>query len=344
MAERAAFEQALWRTLLALGAVWLVYQCLTVLVIALVAIVLASALMPLADALERRRIPRFVTVAAVYVAGFGLALVVTALLVPVVIEQGRLLLARVPAMRDSIAGWIEALRGAAAWRWRGAEYLRIPEVGPEQIQALAGNLARGSLAFTRDVITGALSAFLMLFISGYAVVDNRRLADSLLVFVPPARRREVARVAGLVFERMGGYVRGQIAVSLCIGTLLAIGLAIVGVEAPLLIGATAGALNLVPYLGSTLALLLALLIAVNQSLLAIVGVLVVFGVVQFLEGYAISPYFLGRTADLHPLLVLAALLIGGSLAGLIGVVLAVPIGAGLKVLAQQTWARNPSGS
>jgi predicted PurR-regulated permease PerM len=343
MPERVALEQALWKALLAIGAVWILYQCLTVVVIALLAIVLASALMPLADALERRRIPRFVTVSGVYVVGLGLALVVAALLVPVVIAQGRLLVARLPAMRDAIAGWIEALRGTAAWSWRGTEYLRLPEVGPEQVQALAGNLARGSLAFTRDVITGTLSAFLVLFISGYAVVDGRRFADSLLVFVPAGRRREIARVARLVFERMGGYVRGQLAVSLCIGTLLAIGLALVGTEAPLLIGVTAGALNLVPYLGSTLALLLALLIAVNQSLLAIAGVLAVFAAVQFLEGYVFSPYFLGRTADLHPLLVLAALLVGGSLAGLVGVVLAVPTAAALKVLAQQTWARSPSG-
>lgn len=341
MTERGSIEQVLLKAALAVAAVWLLYHSLSVVVIALLSILIASALTPVADALQRRRIPRVVTVLAVYVVGLGVALVVIALLVPVVAEQGRILLARLPAIRASIAGWIDSVRAASWWRWEGVDRLQIPEVTPDQLHEIAGNLARGSLAFTRNVITGAFSGFLVLFISGYAVVDSRGLADSLLVFVPHARRRETARIAGLVFERMGGYVRGQFAVSACIGALLAIGLAVIGFEAPLLIGATAGALNLVPYLGSTLALVLALLIAINQSVLAIVGVLVVFGVVQILEGYVFSPYFLGRNVDLHPLIVLAALLIGGSLAGLIGVVLAVPIGAGLKVLAQQTWARPP---
>jgi predicted PurR-regulated permease PerM len=339
MSERTAVEQALWKGFAAVAALWLLYHCLTVVTIVLLSVIIASAMAPLADALERRRVPRVATVAGVYVVGLGLALVVAVLLVPVVGEQGRILMSRLPAFRDWAAGWLETLRGTAAGRFLAAGRFQVPEIRPEQIQEIAGNLARGSVAFTRNVVTGAFSGFLVLFISGYAVVDSRGLADALLAFVPPARRRESARVAGLVFERMGGYVRGQFAVSACIGLLLAIGLALVGIDAPLLIGVTAGALNLVPYLGSTVALLLALLIAVNQSILAIAGVLIVFGVVQFLEGYVFSPYFLGRNVDLHPLIVLAALLIGGSLAGLIGVVLAVPIGAGLKVLAQQTWAR-----
>ena len=339
MSERGSLEQVLLKASFAAAALWLLYHSLTVVAIALLSIIIASALAPVADSLERRRVPRMATVGGVYVVGLGLALVVSLLLVPVVSEQGRILMSRLPAFRDWAAGWLETLRATTVGRWVAAERLQIPEIRPEQIQEIAGNLARGSLAFTRNIITGAFSGFLVLFISGYAVVDSRGLADSLLAFVPPARRRETARIAGLVFERMGGYVRGQFAVSACIGVLLAIGLAMVGIDAPLLIGVTAGALNLVPYLGSTIALLLALLIAVNQSLLAIVGVLIVFGIVQFLEGYVFSPYFLGRNVDLHPLIVLAALLIGGSLAGLIGVVVAVPIGAGLKVLAQQTWAR-----
>ncbi|MGH9750872.1 MAG: AI-2E family transporter [Candidatus Polarisedimenticolia bacterium] len=339
MAERGSLEQVLLKALLLAGALWVLYRSLSVVVVTLLAVIIAAALMPVADLMEKRRVPRAVTVAAVYVVGLGLAVLFAVLLAPVVAEQARLIAARLPAVRDRIHGWLDALR-AATGRFGPAGEIRLPDIGPEQIAPIVENVARRSLAFTRNVFTFALNAFLVLFVSAYTVIDRKRIAEGLLAFVPPARRRDVARVAAAVFDRMGGYARGQLAVSACIGLLLSIGLAIVGIDAPLLIGVTAGALNLVPFLGSTIALLLALLIAVNQSTLAILGVLAVFAAVQFLEGYVFSPFFLGRNLDLHPLAVLAALLIGAQVAGLIGVVLAVPILAGLNAFLQQTWIRS----
>lgn len=143
----------------------------------------------------------------------------------------------------------------------------------------------------------------------------------------------------MVMQRMGGYVLGQLTVSMVIAILLSIGLVLIGVDTPVLIAVTAGALNFVPFLGSTIGLLLALLLALNKSLLTVVGVLLLFGGVQFLEGNFLTPYLLERKVSLHPLAVLGALIVGANLAGLIGVVVSVPILAGVNVLVQELYVR-----
>src|SRR3989442_20939 len=120
----------------------------------------------------------------------------------------------------------------------------------------------------------------------------------------PARQRIEAGATDL-WRRMGGCIRAQVIVRACVALILTRGLSFVRFEAPLLIGVLAGALNFVPYLGSTVSLLLALLLALNSSVFTFVGVLAVFAVEQFLEGNFLVPYFIGRQVELHPLAVLA---------------------------------------
>lgn len=342
MPERGSLDALFWKAILFAGVLWVLSRSPNFVVIALLALILAAAMMPVADALERRRVPRPVTVGAIYLVGVGALVLCIALLVPVVVDQGQQIAAKSPAYRQKIGGWVESAR-ALLGRWGGAGRITAPEIGLEEIGPVAQDLLRRSLAATRGIFTGAVGAFFSLFVAGYAVVDRDRIARGLLAFVPPGRRKEAARVGEVVLDRMGGYVRGQLAVSACIAVILTVGLAILRIDAPLLIGLTAGALNLVPFLGSAVALLLALLIAINMSTFAVLGVLLVFAGAQFLEGYVFSPYFLGRNVDLHPLAVLAALILGGSVAGLVGAVLAVPAAAGINALVQQIYVRPMEG-
>jgi len=128
-------------------------------------------------------------------------------------------------------------------------------------------------------------------------------------------------------------------VSACVAAILTIGLMLVGFEAPLLIGVLAGALNFVPYLGSTVSFILTILLALNSSVFTIVGVVAVFGIEQFLEGNFLVPYFTGRQVELHPLAVLAALIVGANLAGVLGALVAVPLTAGIDAVLQDVYLK-----
>ncbi len=339
MPDRGSADALLWKILLIGGVLWLVYQSLSFVVVVLLAVMIAAAILPLADVAQRRRVPRFATVAAVYVLGIGGLALLIVLLVPVVTEQGQQLVTRLPAYRAQAATWIQNSMEVTG-RWGGPRTIQIPEIGLKEVGPVLQGLAQRSLQATRGIFSGAIAVLLVLFVAAYTVIDHRRIGDGLLALVPPGRRAEAARVGAIVFRRMGDYVRGQISVSICIAVLLSIGLALMGLDTPVLIGVTAGALNFVPFLGSTVALLLALLVAFNNSLFTVVGVLILFGAVQFLEGKVLVPYLLGRRVDLHPLAVLAALVVGAHLAGLVGAVVAVPILAGANAIVQETYVKG----
>ena len=339
MAERGSLDALLWKVPLVAGLLWLLYLSLNIVLLALISIVLAAALLPLADALQRHRVPRAVTVLGVYAIGLGVLTLLVVLLVPVVSEQAQILAQRLPQFGQTLNRWIASGR-AGLGRFTGGRSLELPALGIDQIRPLLQGLIERSLQATRGLFTGALAGLLVLFVAGYIVIDRRRLGDGLLRFVPRRHRDRTADVAADVLRRMGGYIRGQVIVSVCIALILTVGLALVGFEAPLLIGVVAGALNFVPYLGSTVTFLLAVLLALNSSVFTIVGVLIVFGVEQLLEGNVLVPYFTGRQVELHPLAVVAALIIGANLAGILGALVAVPLAAGIDAVLQDTYVRN----
>ncbi|HRE32955.1 MAG TPA: AI-2E family transporter, partial [Candidatus Berkiella sp.] len=126
-------------------------------------------------------------------------------------------------------------------------------------------------------------------------------------------------------------------VMVCLGVLYAVGLVLIGVNFSLLLGMGAGILSIVPYLGSIVGLGAALIVAYLQfdTLLPIVGVLVVFGIGHLLEGMVLTPILIGDKLGLHPVVVIFAVLAGGQLLGLVGVILALPITAMLVVLVRE---------
>jgi len=338
MPERSSLDAYLWKVPLVAACLWVLYLSLNVVLLALVSIVLAAAILPLADALQKRRVPRAVTVLGIYALGLGILTILVILLVPVVVEQAQIFALKVPQFRQTVNQWIASGR-AGLGRFTGGKPVELPTLGFEQLGPIAQGLIERSLLATRGLFSAMLGGILVLFVAGYIVVDRRRLGDGLLRFVPRPRREWVAEVSVDVLRRMGGYVRGQAIVSACAGVILTIGLSLVGFETALLIGVLAGALNFIPYLGSTVTFLLAVLLAINSSVFTIAGVVVVFVIEQMLEANILVPYFTGRQVELHPLAVLGALIVGANVAGILGALVAVPVTAGIDAILQDIYVR-----
>jgi predicted PurR-regulated permease PerM len=174
----------------------------------------------------------------------------------------------------------------------------------------------------------------VLVIAAYIVMDAEDLGESFLALLPPRQRRIAGELAGPVMDRIGGYVRGQILVSGCVGVVLAVGLTILGVRYALLIGALAAVLNVVPFVGSLVAAVLGIISALNESPALAVGTAVLFWASNMLEGKILVPQLVGRATGLHPLAVMVVLLAGAHLAGLIGALVAVPLAAALWEIAK----------
>jgi predicted PurR-regulated permease PerM len=306
------------------AAVWLVVNTWQVWLLAFTAVIVAAAILPAARLGERHGVPRGITVLAVFVVVAAVFALMGRLVWPALREQGRQFVEQLPRMIDNVKGWVGDLSYYIG-QW-GAE---LPTPKGENLQSVAEALIANTFRVTAGVV-GALFGFLaIVVIAAYLVMDARRIGETLLSLLPPAHRPLARRLADPVLDRIGGYVRGQLVSSLFVGILIAIALSLLGVRYGLLIGALAAVFNIVPFVGATLAAILGVLSALNESVtLALVTLIVMTGA-QTVEGKFLAPHFVGRATGLHPLAVLLALLAGAHLAGLIGALVAVPLLAGL---------------
>ncbi|HET9771906.1 MAG TPA: AI-2E family transporter, partial [Acidimicrobiia bacterium] len=163
----------------------------------------------------------------------------------------------------------------------------------------------------------------------------KRVADSL---IPQAARPEVLVVARRMNAAVGGFFRGQLVVATIVGVLASAGLLIIGLPFWLLIGMVAGFFNMIPLVGPYIGGVPALVIALTtREPITAVWVVVVMVAVQQIDNHFISPVVMHRVVKLHPVLVMLALLLGGTLGGFFGLLVAVPTTAVLKILLGHLW-------
>ena len=155
--------------------------------------------------------------------------------------------------------------------------------------------------------------------------------------IPSRYRPRVRRIAVEVDQRLSAFVRGQLTVASLLGLMYAIGLLIVGIDLAIPVGLLSGALFIVPYLGNAVGFVLAAFLALVKFGFGgkLLGVAIVFLGVQLIEGNLLTPRIVGDQVGLHPLVVMIALIVGGSLLGIWGMLLAIPITAVLSVLANE---------
>ncbi|OGK83147.1 MAG: hypothetical protein A2X52_09195 [Candidatus Rokubacteria bacterium GWC2_70_16] len=322
------------RLLAAVAGVWVLARTWQLWMLLLTALILAAAMLPAARWGDRHRVPRLVTVAGVYL---GAALVVAVLgrfLVPAFVEQGTQFAGQLPALVENAKGWAAQL---IAWGARWEIPLPAVPAGGEGLAGLGKILLENTLRATAGVIGAVVGFFLIIVLAAYLVIDAEHLGRALAALLPPAHRERAAALAAPVLAVMGGYVRGQLVVSLCVGGVIAAGLALLGVPYSLLIGGIAATLNVVPFLGSPAAAVLGILSAFNISGSLALWTALLFWGANLLEAKLLVPYFVGRATGLHPVAVLLGILGGVQLAGLVGALVAIPLLAGAWEVLRQLW-------
>jgi len=235
----------------------------------------------------------------------------------------------------------------------------------ERVFSMAGQWLQRGLFSLVDVTASLLDLLLIPFFVYYLLADYREMRARLDRLIPPRHRAVASNLIGRINFVISSYVRNQLVIALAMGVLYAIGFAVARVPLALSIGLLSGLLNFIPYLGTLTGLTLSLLfVALDGGGIArILGVLAVFVIVQSVEGYYLTPKLLGGSLDLHPMWVLVGLMIGGSLFGILGIILAVPViaiakvaldfleelyqqsdfyrGSGLELLAEQSLSDRP---
>jgi len=300
------------------------------------ALIVAAAILPAARWAERYRVPRSVTVLAVYLGFAGVLSLMGRLLWPALADQWGQFTEQLPKLVDNVRGWLGSL-DVFLGRWGTS--LRAPK--PEDVQGLASAVVANTLAVTAGFLGFVVGVFAIIVIAAYLVVDARDIGETLLRLMPRAHRSRIAALGDPVLQRIGGYVRGQMLSSLAVGAVLAIGMALLGVKYALLIGALASVLNVVPFVGSVVAAGLGIMSALNESLVLALATAGLFWATSLLEGKFLAPHFVGRATGLHPLAVLLALFAGLHMGGLVGGLVAVPLLAGFWEIVRRLYLAGP---
>jgi predicted PurR-regulated permease PerM len=203
----------------------------------------------------------------------------------------------------------------------------------ERILTLAGSWLQRGLFRLVDLTATILDLLLIPFFVFYLLADYQAVVRRIDRLIPPRHRQTATGLFGQINQVLSSYVRGQLLIALIMGVLYSLGFALVRVPLALTLGMLTGLLNFVPYLGTLTGFGLSILFVAldGGGIGRLGGVLLVFALVQSLEGYYLTPKFLGRQLNLHPLWVLIGLVIGGNLFGLLGIILAVPLIAIAKV-------------
>jgi predicted PurR-regulated permease PerM len=319
-------------TLLVLGLAWQARQVLTWVVIAGF---FAVALHPVVTWVENRAgwLKRWLATLIVYLLAVAvIGGLITVFVIPLVHEGTQLanntpqLIADIKAGRGPV--------GHLAERFHVLDYIESHET---QIRGYASQLGAPTLAVLRSAATGIAGLVTIFVLSYLMVLEAPKVISGFLVLFSEKRAERIRRVSQDCAKTITGYISGNLLISLICGLLTFGVLAILGIKYAGLIALFVGLADLIPLVGATLGAVVAVLAGFTHSVTAGIVVVVFFVVYQQLENHLLQPLIFARTVQLNPLAVLLAILIMTELAGILGALLAIPIGGIIQIIARDIW-------
>ncbi|HAC0690512.1 TPA_asm: AI-2E family transporter [Listeria monocytogenes] len=304
---------------------------------------------PIIDWLEKHKWKRGWAIALLYLVIIGLLILLFSFVIPAVKDQIVSLFKSFPGYWDQITQkFDEFSRSSLFDQIKDKLNTNMSDItktlstkGTSVINSAISSI--GSIVGTvTEVVLAIVTTPLVLF---YLLKDGKKLPDFLLKMLPVNGRAHTRQVLGEANHQISSYIRGQIIVSLCIGILLFIGYLIIGLPYALTLAIIAACTSIVPYLGPAIAITPAIIIAIVTSPWLLIKLIIVWCVVQLLEGKFISPQVMGKTLKVHPITILFVILVAGNLFGVLGVIFAVPGYAVLKVIVTHVfiWFKRISG-
>ena len=315
------------------AALYFAYLIRTVIGLFLIAAFFAVAIAPAVNWLDRRRVPRWAAILLVYLgiaaSIFGIGL----LIVPPLVTG-------VENLSSDLPGYVDDLRHNETFRNYDDRY-HITEKLTEQAKQLPTKLgdAAGTL---RDVTVGVFNKFVQLFsilvITFFLVKDGDRLLGFIYRQLRPEQGRRAQKIAGDISDAISGYVFGNFVISILAGLVTYVTLRLLGVPFALPLAILFGFFDLIPLVGATLGgILVGIVVAFVNFPFGLIVWVVVLIVYQQIENNLIQPFVYGKAVELHPLIVIVAILIGAALLGVLGALIAIPAAAAVQAVVRDYW-------
>ncbi|ADU29787.1 AI-2E family transporter [Evansella cellulosilytica] len=296
----------------------------------LLAAVIAYLLHPLIEALKKRNIPKSLSILLIYAAFVILFVIVLFRGTPYILEEGQELLDQLPVMAQTYTDFANTIH---------AQTEVLPSTFQEQVEGwmesgeayIAESITSIGLII-RQLFDWMLLLIVIPFIVFYLLKDMDLVKKVCWYITPDRWRKEGASLVKEIDHSLGNYIRGQILVCIVVGILAYIGFWIIDMPYAVLLAVFIGLTNIIPYFGPIIGVIPVVFIALTESFqLVILGLIVNF-IVQIIEGNLIAPLIVGKTLHMHPVLIIFALVVGGELGGVIGLIISVPILTVLRVI------------
>ena len=311
---------------------------------------LVFLLEPLVKVFDRLRFPRILGVLLSFLVFLAIIVAVGALVWPTIQTQAQELGDQLPTLYADFLEWARQLgerfgidiEQYLSQQWI-EDWLNDP-ANQEIIQNLLLGFGSQAGLIIRTVTEAVVIVTLAPVLAVYILIDLNRFKEQSLDLTPPNHRDEAAYVTGQVGTALGSFVRGQLLVSFIVGVASSIGMWAIDLPFWLLIGILAGVLNLIPFLGPVVGGAVAVIVALlnGDPWQAFWAVVIMVGIQQ-VDNHVITPVVQRARVNLSPFVIVLALVVGGALAGLLGVLIAVPVTAAIRILAGHFWRTRVLG-
>lgn len=299
-----------------------------------IALMLAYFFDPFYKYLINKKVPK--VLAVIVIIGIIIALLVLTIffLIPSVINQLNILYKEIPNFIDKFQNLILSLEPQLSKFINPEDVEILLKENLSELQKDILNLSRTIIIYLSNIISSITFGIVIVpFILFYMLRDMNIFKENLYIFVSKDKKKEFKEILEEIDRIVSGFIRSRIIVCFIVGTLIGIGLYLLNLKFALIIGITSGIFNFIPYLGPIVGVVLALTFALGSSWWVLLMIVILFVIVNQIEAILLNPNILGRELGLHPLTVILFILICGQLLGVLGVLVAVPLAAILKVLA-----------
>jgi len=308
-----------------------------VVLLVFLAVLLGAALEPLIGTMRGRAgVPRGVAILIVYAGFLGLVVAIAVFIVPAALVQLSAALTKLPSFLEQVRAWGDNLRPSAVGDGIGAliDAVKAPF---EPGQAPNPN----SLVDASIIVGQAAGALItLLFLVFFWLTERPRLQRYVLAFMPATRRGGIRTAWNEVEARLGLWARGQLVLMATIGIATGLAYSLLGLPAAVLLGLFAAIMEVIPIVGPLLGAIPAILVATTVSPQTVVLTMAIYLVLQLVEGNVLVPMIMRNSVGLSPFLVLVSLLVGGTVGGPLGAIVAVPVVAGITVILERLQDRD----
>lgn len=316
------------KTLGIILALILLWYLKSILLLLFIVLIIVASFAPIVDFGQKYKIPRLLSTILIFIFLFGFIFLLGYLLIPPLVNQIIALANDIPDYASQHNLSFESVKNYT-------QQNNLIETIKNNVGNISKNLtsASSTIFTTLAIAFGGIASFIIaLALTFYLLLTKNQITEGILSYIPKKRKELVKRVGGEILLKLGAWARGQFILCLTIGLVIGVSLKIFGIPFALTLGVLAGLLEFIPTVGPIIAAIPALAIALTISPWKALIVLIIYIAVQQLENNLLVPTIMKRAVGINPAIIIIAILIGAELAGILGIILAVPMAAVISIV------------